>query len=150
MTKRITPDPPGTTPQGTTKLATHAASMAAVMDPVMDSVIDQPKESQSAPRKVTYARKVRSLPPAPGKRFAATLPDEHSVNRQAELFYLQKQIQLQTQMIFVLEDGAQVQGVVEWYDRHSIKVRGKLRMLIYKSAIKYLYKAGEIGSAPSQ
>jgi sRNA-binding regulator protein Hfq len=51
-------------------------------------------------------------------------------------------------MVFVLEDGSQVQGVIEWYDRLSIKVRGRSRVLIYKSAIKYLYKAGEIGSAP--
>ena len=153
MTKRIAPDP-----DGTTKFATHAASMAAVMDPVMDSVPhpvtdrprDTPREPPSAPKKVTHARKARSLPPGSGKRFAAALPDEHAVNRQAELFYLQKQIQLQTQMIFVMEDGAQVQGVVEWYDRHSIKVRGRSRTLIYKSAIKYLYKAGEIGSAPSE
>jgi sRNA-binding regulator protein Hfq len=66
------------------------------------------------------------------------------------LFYLQKQIQLQTQMVFILEDGTRIQGVVEWYDRNSIKVRGKSRVLIYKSAIKYLYKAGEIGTAPEE
>ncbi len=72
--------------------------------------------------------------------------DEHGSNRQAELFYLQKQIQLQTQMVFILEDTTRIQGVIEWYDRHSIKVRGKSRVLIYKSAIKYLYKAGELGT----
>ena len=76
--------------------------------------------------------------------------EDHASNRQAELFYLQKQIQLQTQMVFILEDGARIQGVVEWYDRNSIKVRGKSRVLIYKSAIKYLYKAGEIGSGPGE
>ena len=53
-------------------------------------------------------------------------------------------------MVFILEDGARVQGVIEWYDRNSIKVRGKSRLLIYKSAVKYLYKAGEIGSAPEE
>jgi len=85
----------------------------------------------------------------PQKRFAAiSSEDLGTSNHQAELFYLQKQIQLQTQMIFILEDGTRVQGVIEWYDRNSIKVRGKLRMLIYKTAIKYLYKAGEIGTAP--
>jgi sRNA-binding regulator protein Hfq len=77
----------------------------------------------------------------------AAMPlDEHGSNRQAELFYLQKQIQLQTQMVFILEDTTRIQGVIEWYDRHSIKVRGKSRVLIYKSAIKYLYKAGELGT----
>jgi sRNA-binding regulator protein Hfq len=76
--------------------------------------------------------------------------EDHAANRQAELFYLQKQIQLQTRMVFILEDGLRVQGVIEWYDRNCIKVRGKSRMLIYKSAIKYLYKAGETGSAPGE
>jgi sRNA-binding regulator protein Hfq len=74
--------------------------------------------------------------------------DDSGSNHQAELFYLQKQIQLQTRMVFVLEDGTHIQGVVEWYDRHSIKVRGKLRVLIYKSAIKYLHKAGDTGTTP--
>jgi sRNA-binding regulator protein Hfq len=76
--------------------------------------------------------------------------EDAGLNRQAEQFYLQKQVQQQTQMVFVLEDGARVQGVIEWYDRHSIKVRGRSRTLIYKSAVKYLYKAGEVGSAPSE
>ena len=83
-------------------------------------------------------------------RFTALHPEEDVANRQAELFYFQKQIQLQTQMVFILEDGVKIQGVIEWYDRHSIKVRGKSRTLIYKSAIKYLYKSGEIGSAPEK
>ena len=61
----------------------------------------------------------------------------------AELFYLQKQIQQQTPMIVVLEDGRQLQGIIEWYDRNSIKLRGRQRVLVYKSAIKYIYKQGE-------
>jgi RNA chaperone Hfq len=62
---------------------------------------------------------------------------------QAESFYLQKQMQSQTQMVFVLENGEQVEGYIEWYDRNCIKVRNSGRVLIYKSAIKYLYKASE-------
>jgi sRNA-binding regulator protein Hfq len=62
----------------------------------------------------------------------------------AEAFYFQKQIQSRTPMIFLLEDGERIEGVIEWYDRHSIKVRdGGLRILIYKASIKYLYKATE-------
>jgi sRNA-binding regulator protein Hfq len=92
------------------------------------------------------SRKLRSSNgTGPVRRFAAAATEDFGHNRQAELFYLQKQIQLQTQMVFILEDGARIQGVVEWYDRHSIKVRGKSRALIYKAAIKYLYKAGENG-----
>ncbi len=65
--------------------------------------------------------------------------------RQAELFYLQKQIQSQTPMVFVLEDGEHVEGCIEWYDRNTLKVRGRSKTLIYKSAIKYMYKLVENG-----
>lgn len=61
----------------------------------------------------------------------------------AEAFYFQKQVQSQTRMVIVLEDGEHVEGCIEWYDRNAIKVRGVSRMLIYKSRIKYIYKAGE-------
>jgi sRNA-binding regulator protein Hfq len=70
---------------------------------------------------------------------------EEGTYRQAELFYLQKQIQSQTPMVIVLEDGEQVEGCIEWYDRNSLKVRGRARTLVYKSAIKYMYKVGEQG-----
>jgi len=61
----------------------------------------------------------------------------------AEAFYFQKQMQSQTPMVFVLEDGERVEGCIEWYDRNAIKVRNSSRTLIYKSSIKYLYKANE-------
>lgn len=72
--------------------------------------------------------------------------EDETAQRQAELFYLQKQIQSQTPMVIVLEDGEQVEGCIEWYDRHTLKVRGRSRMLVFKSAIKYMYKQGEMGS----
>ena len=137
MTKRIVPD--------------IAESLDGAGPTTSVAVMDAPRGIEVETKKPFAGRKSRAV--AAGvvpKRFIASQFDEHVVNRQAELFYLQKQIQLQTQMIFVLEDGARIQGVVEWYDRHSIKVRGKFRMLIYKSAIKYLYKAGEVGSAPGE
>ncbi len=47
-------------------------------------------------------------------------------------------------MMFVLEDGEQIEGMIEWYDRNAIKVRcGKVRTLIYKAGIKYLYKSDD-------
>jgi sRNA-binding regulator protein Hfq len=61
----------------------------------------------------------------------------------AEAFYFQKQVQTQTLMCFVLDDGEKLEGYIEWYDRNVIKVRHSSRTLIYKSCIKYLYKAGE-------
>lgn len=61
----------------------------------------------------------------------------------AESFFLNKQMTLQTPMVVVLEDGERVEGILEWYDHHSMKLRGRqgTRVMIYKHAIKYLYKA---------
>jgi sRNA-binding regulator protein Hfq len=78
-------------------------------------------------------------------RFPARAPEEEAPLRNAELFYLQKQIQAQTPMVIVLEDGEHVEGCIEWYDRHTLKVRGRTRTLVYKAAIKYMYKLGDPG-----
>jgi sRNA-binding regulator protein Hfq len=82
-------------------------------------------------------------------RVSTILPVQATSNRSnpesshAEAFYFQKQIHSQTLMIFVLEDGQQIEGYIEWYDRNSIKVRHGTRTLIYKSSIKYIYKAAD-------
>lgn len=78
-------------------------------------------------------------------RYPAYAPEGDIAQRQAELFYLQKQIQSQTPMVIVLEDGELVEGQIEWYDRFALKVRGRNRTLVYKSAIKYMYKLGDNG-----
>lgn len=70
---------------------------------------------------------------------------EQENTHQAETFYLQKQIQSQTPMVVVLEDGEQIEGCIEWYDRNTLKVRGRSKTLVYKSAIKYMYKVGDSG-----
>ena len=90
----------------------------------------------------THRRNQSSIA-TPSFRFTNYEIDEHS--RQAEQFYLQKQIQSQTPMVIVLEDGERVEGQIEWYDRGVLKVRGRAKTLIYKSAIKYMYKLGEAG-----
>jgi host factor-I protein len=64
----------------------------------------------------------------------------------AENFYYQKQMQARTPMVIVLRDGEEVHGVIEWYDKHCIKVNreaGEPNLMIYKPAIKYMYKEGE-------
>ena len=81
----------------------------------------------------------------PSFRFTNYEIEEDSAHRQAELFYLQKQIQAQTPMVIVLEDGEKLEGHIEWYDRGVLKVRGRAKTLIYKSAIKYMYKLAESG-----
>jgi sRNA-binding regulator protein Hfq len=89
--------------------------------------------------------RIRRNSPAPlSFRFIAQ-PHEEAPHTEAELFYLQKQIQSQTPMVIVLEDGEQIEGCIEWYDRNTLKVRGRAKTLIYKSAIKYMYKIGDHG-----
>ncbi len=63
----------------------------------------------------------------------------------AENFYYQKQMQSKTPMVIVLKDGEQVHGFIEWYDRNCIKITrlGQSNLLIYKPAIKYMYKESE-------
>ncbi len=76
----------------------------------------------------------------------ALVSDSHGVPSasHAEAFYFQKQIQQGTEMTVVLEDGEELHGVLEWYDRCAIKIRsGRHRVMIYKSAVKYLYKTSE-------
>jgi RNA chaperone Hfq len=68
----------------------------------------------------------------------------------AENYYYQKQIQSKTLVVLVLKDGEQVQGLIEWYDRNCIKLsrNGGSPLLIYKPAIRYIYKAGELQTKP--
>ena len=65
----------------------------------------------------------------------------------AENFYYQKQMQGRTPMVFVLQDGEEVRGIIEWYDRDCIKVtrNGYPGLLIYKPCIKYMFKESDNG-----
>jgi sRNA-binding regulator protein Hfq len=101
---------------------------------------------QSASRPIRLQARTRGNSPAPLPfRFPAHAVEVEVPRREAELFYLQKQIQSQTPMVIVLEDGEKVEGCIEWYDRQTLKVRGRMKTLIYKSAIKYMYKLGDAG-----
>jgi host factor-I protein len=64
----------------------------------------------------------------------------------AENFYYQKQMQSRTPMVIVLRDGEEIHGIIEWYDRNCIKVNredGEPNLMIYKPAIKYMFKEAE-------
>jgi host factor-I protein len=65
----------------------------------------------------------------------------------AENFYYQKQMQTKTPMVLVLQDGEEIHGVIEWYDKYCLKVNrtGAANLLIYKPSIKYMYKESEAG-----
>jgi host factor-I protein len=96
----------------------------------------------------------RSSEPAGERRERAERP-ERALNSKktpppdqthAENFYYQKQMQGRTPMVVVLQDGEQIQGIIEWYDKSCIKLTrssGHANLLIYKSCIKYIYKESE-------
>ncbi|QMV17453.1 hypothetical protein GOB94_01050 [Granulicella sp. 5B5] len=68
----------------------------------------------------------------------------------AEAFYFQKQMQQQTEMTVILEDGEEVRGIIQWYDKCVLKLlSGRNRVLIYKSGIKYLFKSSEVNPVGS-
>ena len=69
----------------------------------------------------------------------------------AENFYWVKQMQARTPMTIVMGDGEVLRGTVEWYDRDCIKLTrvGNPNLLIFKQAIKYVYKEGEDANSPN-
>ena len=86
-------------------------------------------------------RRDRDRSSAPAKK---TAPTEQT---NAENFYYQKQMQTKTPMVVVLRDGEEVHGYIEWYDKQCIKLNrnGIPNLMIYKPAIKYMFKEGENG-----
>jgi host factor-I protein len=81
--------------------------------------------------------------PAPPAARRKTVPPEQT---SAEAFYYLKQMNAKTPMIVVLNDGEELHGVIEWYDRNAIKVNrtGSPNLLVMKPAVKYMYKAEEL------
>jgi len=60
----------------------------------------------------------------------------------AESFYYKKQMDNRTPMVLVLQDGEQIRGSIEWYDRGCIKLHRDEgpNLLVLKHNIKYIYK----------
>lgn len=61
----------------------------------------------------------------------------------AEIFYYKKQMDAHTVMVIVLQDGEEIIGTIEWYDRNALKVnrKGEPNILLLKHNIKYMFKA---------
>jgi host factor-I protein len=80
----------------------------------------------------------------PSKAYRArkpTPPEQTS----AEAFYYKKQMDNRTKMVIVLKDGEEIRGVIEWYDRHALKVHrlNEPNILLLKDNVKYMYKENE-------
>lgn len=60
----------------------------------------------------------------------------------AENYYYLKQMGAKTPMVVCLNDGQEIHGWIEWYDKSCLKVNREKgpNLLIPKHSIKYLYK----------
>ena len=63
----------------------------------------------------------------------------------AEIYYYKKQIDAHTPMVLVLQDGEEIEGTIEWYDRGALKINRRTgpNLLVLKRNIKYMFKADE-------
>src|SRR5213082_1187612 len=70
----------------------------------------------------------------------------------AEIYYYKKQIDAHTPMVLVLEDGEEIEGTIEWYDRGALKInrRSGPNLLVLKRHIKYIYKVEERMGKPTR
>jgi hypothetical protein len=84
---------------------------------------------QQRPPQQSAAIQVRKRLPPP--------PETH-----AEIYYYKKQIDAHTPMVLVLQDGEEIEGTIEWYDRGALKInrRSAPNLLVLKRNIKYMYK----------
>lgn len=74
---------------------------------------------------------------------ARTAPPEAT---NAENFYYLKQMNSKTPMVIVMNDGEEIRGWIEWYDKTCLKVNrvGAPNLLVQKHWIKYLFKQEEV------
>jgi host factor-I protein len=76
---------------------------------------------------------------APGSSRHRQVPPEQT---NAENFYYVKQMNQKTLVVVILNDGEEIHGWIEWYDKTCIKVHthSEQNYLIYKHSIKYITK----------
>jgi sRNA-binding regulator protein Hfq len=109
---------------------------------IRPSLSREPGRSAAGVENTAIERRERAERNGAAGAIKKTPPPEQT---HAENFYYQKQMQSKTPMVIVLQDGEQIHGIIEWYDKSCIKVtRGtQSNLLIYKPSIKYMYKEAE-------
>lgn len=87
-----------------------------------------PRESSSSRDSSAAALGRKKIPPA---------------ETNAEIFYYKKQMDQHTLMVITLNDGEEVEGTIEWYDRNALKInrKGAPNIMLLKHNIKYMFKA---------
>ncbi|HXR98548.1 MAG TPA: RNA chaperone Hfq [Terriglobales bacterium] len=110
--------------------------------PSLAEVRDQMARTTPPPAPTTAHLSAGAAGAAPARAPKKPVPPDQT---NAESFYFLKQMQSKTDMVIVLRDGERIRGVIEWYDRHCLKVHrtGEPNLLLYKDTIKYMFKAEE-------
>ena len=98
-------------------------------------------EPYTSPRKLFRTALDFKRLPKNGRQFRQAPPEMTN----AESFYYLKQMNARTPMVIVMNDGEEIRGWIEWYDRACLKVNreGAPNLLINKHCIKYLFKQEE-------
>lgn len=106
-----------------------------------DVVPQQNRMPDQGPRQGGGPQQRPGQPPSMQMRKRQPPPTE----THAEIYYYKKQIDAHTPMVLVLQDGEEIEGTIEWYDRGALKInrRSAPNLLILKRNIKYMYKAEE-------
>jgi RNA chaperone Hfq len=95
-------------------------------------------EAKPTPRDRDAAPDTSIPSPLIGPRRKQVPPEQTN----AENFYFLKQMGARTPLVVLLLDGEEIHGWIEWYDRDCVKIHthGEQNYLVYKHAIKYIYK----------
>ena len=105
----------------------------------MNRKLIRPTLAEVRERNEREAQHRRNAPSDPNRK---RVPPEQT---HAESFYYKKQMDNKTPMVIVLQDGEELRGSIEWYDRGCIKLHRTEgpNLLVLKHNIKYMYKADE-------
>jgi sRNA-binding regulator protein Hfq len=113
----------------------HGPRTTPPADPVPQSTGAQAEASTGSPNAAGGAQAMG------GARRKIAPPEQTN----AENFYYLKQMQSMTPMVVVLQNDEKVRGVIEWYDKHCLKINRvkEPNILLPKHNIKYIYKQEE-------
>jgi len=88
---------------------------------------------------------------SPASRGARRRPNPPEQTNAEEFYYL-KQMAAKTPMVLVLENGDELRGWIEWYDKGALKLNRAdgPNLLILKHSIRYMFKEEELRRRPAR
>jgi sRNA-binding regulator protein Hfq len=86
---------------------------------------------------------------SPASRGARRRPNPPERTNAEEFYYL-KQMAAKTAMVVLLENGEELRGWIEWYDKDALKLNRNdgPNLLILKHSIRYMFKEEELRRQP--